>query len=89
MRTSRLRCGGFPAVEPSSTNSYLNREDAKAAKGNKTVIIPQKYPNFTTFASSMRGLVKGIRRADSTFSDGSDVLFLFALLLDNALSGAW
>lgn len=40
-------------------------------------------------ASSMRRLVKGIRRVDSTFSDGSDVLLLFALCMDNTLSGAW
>ena len=38
---------------------------------------------------SMRRLVKGIRRADSTFPVGSDVLLLFALVLDNVLSGAW
>jgi len=38
---------------------------------------------------SMRRLVKGIRRADSAFPDGSDVLLLFALCMDRSLSGAW
>ena len=62
-----------PRVRPQPPAPAFVNDEARAVRGT----------------SSMRRLVKGIRRADSTFPDGSDVLLLFALVLDNALSGAW